>query len=158
MKKFLSIGLLSLAAGMLFVAAPAKANDNNDRDWNNCWNREYRYSNHSYNNFYRYHIPYNNRFDRHFDRFNYGVTYPRTVYLVDAGNSANQLNIINSTRGGSSTAAYITVNSNVYNRIVDDYNQLGVVSVHVDRFNDRVTFYTVNGTVTTNAVDIDFVR
>lgn len=84
------------------------------------------------------------------------VTYPRTVYLIDASNSANQLNIINATRNGSTTAAYIIVRPEVYNRVVTAYNQLGVVSVRVDRSNGIVTFYTVNGTFSTYAVNISY--
>lgn len=84
------------------------------------------------------------------------VTFPRTVYLVDAGNSANQLNIINATREGTTTAAYVTVPTYVYNRVVNDYNVLGVVSISVDPVSNIVTFQTVSGTFSDRAILISF--
>jgi hypothetical protein len=82
------------------------------------------------------------------------ITYPRTVYLVDASNSANQINIINATRGGSTVAAYIVVRPEVYNRVVDDYSELGLVSVRVNRATGLVTFMTINGTYSTYPISI----
>jgi hypothetical protein len=82
------------------------------------------------------------------------VRYPQTVYLIDSSNSANQLNIINATRNGGMTAAYIIVTPDVYNRLVNDYNISGIVTVSVDTSNNLVTFYTSSETFSTVAVSV----
>jgi len=144
-----------MIGALVIGLAPAKANMNyynlgNMRNYNNV-------------NMWRYHFPtsYNRYFNNYFqggfyNSYNMMSTFPRTVYLIDAGNSANQLNIINSTRGGTTTAAYITVDSDDYNRLVNDYNTLGMMSIMVNRMTDRVTFHTVNGIIVVDPVSISW--
>lgn len=155
MNKAKYFGLVSLLALGTLVGTllPAKASAQ-------LYSSGIDYSTMNYGSRYsRYDDLYRMRFfrDGNFFRLRNLVTYPRTVYLVDAGNSANQLNIINATRGGTTTAAYITVPTWAYNRVVDAYNELGVVSVRVDRLSGVVTFMTVNGTFSVRAVNIDFI-
>jgi hypothetical protein len=157
MKKIKWVGLslfLALSALMLSFS-PIKAQGYSADDY--MYNGDYMISG-NYN--YPYYYSNNRSIDFYRNRFRIpfrsAITYPRTVYLVDASNSANQLNIINATRGGSTIAAYITVRPEVYDRVVGDYNQLGMVSVRVNQFSRLVTFQTVNGTYSTYAMNISW--
>jgi hypothetical protein len=158
-----TIKVIGLVLGMTIMMAlvgfgqKAQAAYYGNYDWNNYSSqyRNYYPYNNMYNNNY-YNRYFDSRYSNYYDYYRTSATYPRTVYLIDSSNSANQLNIINSTRGGSTTAAYVTVPSYVYNRVVNDYNQLGAVSVRVDRNSNMVTFYTVNGTFSTYAVNISW--
>jgi len=155
--KLFGLGLFFALGALLVSFIPTKASAQIYGDSFRGYNRgdmisRYRYPV-NYNQYMnRYPNYYGNIYDNYYSR----VTYPRTVYLIDAGNSANQLNIINATRGGSTTAAYITVSTYDYNRLVNDYNTLGVMSIRVNAGSNLVTFQTVNGTYTVDPILVSF--
>jgi hypothetical protein len=156
--KLAAIGLV-MGLGALFLSlSPTKANAQGFDYYNQNMMNYGQYGN--FNNYFRnmnnYYRNMNYNFGNNFyNRYRFNATYPRTVYLVDAGNSANQLNIINATTGGSTTAARIIVPTWAYNRVVNDYNQLGVVSVRVSG-NNVVMFQTVNGSFAVGAISVSF--
>ena len=146
--KLLGLGLFFAVSSLLMSFSPVKAQDSYDDYDDSIAYRSYDGRGYD-SSYYRYRYP---------RRIMRGATYPRTVYLIDSSNSANQLNIINATRGGSTTAAWIIVRPEVYDRVVDDYNELGVVSVRVNRGSNVVTFRTVDGTFSIRALSISFMR
>lgn len=154
MKKLKFLGaMLATTFGVLCLSfSPLKAS----AQYGGNYNQSYMHGYNSMNYGSSYDYPGSSRYMRNYFPGMIRVTYPRTVYLIDASNSANQLNIINATRGGSTTAAYITVSPDVYNRVVDDYNELGVASIRVDLQSDIVTFMTVNGTFSTYPINISW--
>ncbi len=145
--KLFGLGLLFGLGALLLNLVPAKASAFHG-EYERSMNYSYEYPMYGqYYNDYGY-SPYS--------RYYQNVTYPRTVYLVDAGNSANQLNIINATTGGSTTAARIVVPTYIYNQVVSAYNVLGQASIRVDLSTDRVVISTVNGTFSTYPILISF--